>query len=209
MTTASDPLDAGDRWTSKGRATRARVVQTAAALMREHGVAGTTTADILAAARVSNAQLYHYFADKDDLTRAVIVYQTEQVVGHQEAMLSGPGSFAALEAWRDVVVELVAEREGRGGCPIGSLASELTDTDERHRATLGAGFARWKTAIRTGLAAMRERGQLRADADPDQLALATLAALQGGLLLAQAQRDSTPVKAGLDAAIGYIRTFAP
>jgi hypothetical protein len=55
---------------------------------------------------------------------------------------------------------------------------------------------------------MRERGELRADADPDRLALATLTALQGGLLLTQTRRDNTPLKTGLDAAIAYIRTFA-
>jgi AcrR family transcriptional regulator len=43
--------------------------------MYEHGVAGTTTEDILQAAGVSNSQLYHYFADKAELTRAVIAYQ--------------------------------------------------------------------------------------------------------------------------------------
>lgn len=208
MATTPEPVDKPEPWTSKGRATRARIIQTAAGLMHEHGVANTSTADILTAAGVSNAQLYHYFADKDDLTRAVITHQTDQVVGRHEALLSGLDSFTALDAWRDGLVEFVSERDGHGGCPIGSLASELADTDESAREALVAGFARWETAIRIGLAAMRDRGQLRADANPAQLALATLAALQGGLLLAQTQRDSTPLKAGLDAALGYIHTFA-
>lgn len=58
------------------------------------------------------------------------------------------------------------------------------------------------------MAALRERGELRDDADPDRLALATLAALQGGLLLTQIRRDIAPLQAALDAAIGYIRTLA-
>lgn len=40
-----------------------------------------------------------------------------------------------------------------------------------------------------GLCAMRERGTLRADADPDTLATATMACPQGGLLLTQSRRD--------------------
>jgi hypothetical protein len=36
-------------------------------------------------------------------------------------------------------------------------------------------------------------------ADPDDLALATLAALQGGLLLAQVQRNPRPLEVALDA----------
>jgi TetR/AcrR family transcriptional repressor of nem operon len=46
---------------------------------------------------------------------------------------------------------------------------------------------------------MQARGRLAADADPDTLALALLAALQGGLLLTQIQRDTKPLEAALDA----------
>lgn len=53
---------------------------------------------------------------------------------------------------------------------------------------------------------MRDRGELQADADPDQLATPT--ALHGGLLLTQTRRDATPLVTGLDAAIAHIRTHA-
>lgn len=207
MTLADSPQEL-DRWTRKGRATRSRIVHAAAALIYEHGAANTSTEDILKAAEVSNSQLYHYFADKDDLTRAVIAHQIEQVLMGQESVLSSLDSFAALTAWRDTLVEFVAQRHGHGGCPIGSLASELADVDETARLALAAGFDRWETAIRDGLAGMRDRGELRDDADPAQLALEALVSLQGGLLLSQTRRDSTPLACGLDAAIARIRTFA-
>ncbi len=175
--------------------------------MYEQGVAGTSTQDILRAAQVSNSQLYHYFTDKDDLTRAVVAHQIERVVGRQET-LAGLDSFSALHDWRDALVSFAAQRQGRGGCPIGSLASELADLDEAAREALEAGFARWEAMIRDGLQAMRDRSELRSDADPDQLALVTLTALQGGLLLTQTRRDNTPLAAALDAAIAHIRTFA-
>jgi TetR/AcrR family transcriptional repressor of nem operon len=208
MTVADDPQVVAERWTVKGRATRARIVEAAAALIHERGVAATSTEDLREAAGVSNSQLYHYFIDKDDLTRAVIDHQIERVLTRQESLLRGLDSLAGLEAWRDALVDLASRRHGHGGCPLGSLASELADLDEQARAALVGGFARWESAIRGGLLAMRERGELREDADPDRLALATLTALQGGLLLSQARRDSAPLQTGLDAAIGYIRTFA-
>ena len=46
-----------------------------------------------------------------------------------------------------------------------------------------------------------------ASADPDELALATLAALQGGLLLAQVQRDTRPLEVALDAMLDRIQTL--
>jgi hypothetical protein len=51
---------------------------------------------------------------------------------------------------------------------------------------------------------MRDRGELDDDTDVDRLALGTLAALQGGLLLTQAKRDAGPLEAALDLAIDQI-----
>ncbi|MGH3070312.1 MAG: TetR/AcrR family transcriptional regulator, partial [Streptosporangiaceae bacterium] len=60
------------RLTPKGERTRARIVDAAAQLIYERGVAGTTLEDVKAAAEVSGSQLSHYFADKDGLVQAVI-----------------------------------------------------------------------------------------------------------------------------------------
>ena len=57
------------RLTPKGERTRARIVGAAAGLIYERGVAGTTLEDVRAAAEVSGSQLYHYFADKDELVQ--------------------------------------------------------------------------------------------------------------------------------------------
>src|SRR5690349_2713789 len=68
------------RLTAKGARTRARIVEEAAALIHERGVAGTTLEDVKAAAEVSGSQMYHYFPDKDDLVQAVIDYQADAIV---------------------------------------------------------------------------------------------------------------------------------
>ena len=90
-------------------------------------IAGTSTDDVRAAAGVSTSQIYHYFSDKNALVRAVIAHQTDAVLDAQEPLLSRLDSMAALRAWRDLVVSLQRERNFSGGCPIGSLASELAD----------------------------------------------------------------------------------
>jgi TetR/AcrR family transcriptional regulator, transcriptional repressor for nem operon len=56
---------------------------------------------------------------------------------------------------------------------------------------------------------MRDRGQLVPAADPDQLATAMLAALEGGLLLAQIERNTRPLAAALDVMISLIESLAP
>jgi TetR/AcrR family transcriptional regulator, transcriptional repressor for nem operon len=192
------------RLTRKGLATRARIVEAAAELMFRHGVAGTSTEDVLAAAGVSNSQLYHYFADKNALVRAVIEHQADGIIEGQRPLLDQLDSIAAFEQWRDMLVDLQRRRHCEGGCPLGSLSSELAETDEPARTALAASFERWEAPIRDGLRRMRDRGELTEDTDVDELALATLAALQGGLLLTQAKRNVSPLEAALNLAISEI-----
>jgi AcrR family transcriptional regulator len=199
-------VDAG--LTPKGRATRARIVAAAAQLMFERGVARTSTEDVRAAAGVSSSQLYHYFADKQDLVRAVVRHQSDVVLAAQQPLLDKLDSFEAFQAWRDWVVELQRRRHCAGGCPIGSLVAEVAEVDSGARAGLDEGFGRWERALRDGVATMRERGLLRPDADPVRLGLGILAALQGGLLLTQARRDTAALEAALDVALDQLRSFA-
>jgi TetR/AcrR family transcriptional regulator, transcriptional repressor for nem operon len=194
--------------TPKGRATRERILTLTAGLMFANGVAGTTTEHVQRVGGISPSQIYHYFGDKKSLIRAVIAFQTEAVLDSQMPLLSRLDSFEALEAWRDAIIEAQSARRCEGGCPIGSLASELADHDPDARADLAAGFTRWQGAIRDGLAAMCERGELRADADPESLSLATLAALQGGLLMTQVRHDTVALRTVLDAMIDRIRAHA-
>jgi TetR/AcrR family transcriptional repressor of nem operon len=55
---------------------------------------------------------------------------------------------------------------------------------------------------------MRDRGDPRSDADPDQLTYALMAALQGGMLLAQTARDLAPLRAALNSVLQYVRSYA-
>jgi hypothetical protein len=95
-----------------------------------------------------------------------------------------------------------------GGCPIGSLAGELAETDDVARQALAAGFDRWEEPLREGLEKMRSDGKLRRSADPVRLATATLAAIQGGLVLTQTRRDPQQLRIALEAAYAYLRSFA-
>jgi AcrR family transcriptional regulator len=100
--------------TRKGQATRDRIVAAAAALMYKRGVAGTSTEDVQAGAGVSASQIYHYFCDKASLTRAVIDYQTNTILGFQEPLLARLDSLDALRSWAAVIVDIQRRSGFRG-----------------------------------------------------------------------------------------------
>ncbi|HEX4115026.1 MAG TPA: TetR family transcriptional regulator [Solirubrobacteraceae bacterium] len=186
--------------TAKGRATRERIVQATAELVADRGVAAVSLDDVGRRARASRSQLYHYFADKAELLHAVVDATTEAVLGAQDGLLDHLDSWAGIDRWFNALVELQRERQARGGCPIGSLAGQLAERDPRARAAIADGLGRWETHLREGLTQMRERGELSPDADTAKLAIFTMAALQGGLLLTQVRRDPEQLRISLDGA---------
>jgi TetR/AcrR family transcriptional repressor of nem operon len=193
--------------TRKGQATRERIVEAATELIGLHGVAGTSTEDVRKAAGVSGSQLYHYFDSKQALIRAVITRQAEAPLVPGRPLMGALDSFDALRAWADAAVEHQERNSGRGECTLTSLAAELGPADEQAREDLCNGFQRWQSLVHDGLRAMRERGDLRREADLDELSMALLAALQGGSLLSRTLRTAEPMRASMNAALAYVRSF--
>ncbi len=201
------PTTAPEKLTPKGRATRQRIVAAAAELMSQRGVARTTIEDIQEAAAVSTSQMYHYFADKGDLVAAVIDFQTDRVLAVQHLGLDRLECLEDLRRWRDIMVDLMRRLGCVGGCPIGSLANDLAETDPLARAHVARSFVQWENMIRDGLKAIAARGELPDGTEVDNLALAMLAAIQGGLLLSQVRRDTTPLEAAVDTMIEHLRAL--
>jgi TetR/AcrR family transcriptional regulator, transcriptional repressor for nem operon len=195
---------AHEKLTTKGRATRERIVAAASELMLWRGVARTTIEDIQDAAAISTSQMYHYFADKDDLVSAVIDFQTDQVLSLQQLGLDRIESIEDLRRWREIMVGVVRKQGGAGGCPLGSMASELSECDPVARARLTRSFAQWENMISDGLASVAARGELAEGTDVNRIALAMLAAIQGGLLLSQVRRDTAPLEAAVDTMIEHL-----
>src|ERR1700678_3883085 len=192
--------------TERGRRTRERIVAAAAQVVTEKGAVGASLDEVGARAAASRSQLYHYFDDKTDLLRAVAQTTNDSVLGAQEDLFAGLGTWAGLVRWTDVLVAVQEQRGGTGGCPIANLLGQLGERDDGIRAVLADGFDRWEASIRAGLTAMIASGELRAETDPDWLPASPPASLQGGLVLSQARRDPRSLRRALDGALTLIAT---
>ena len=164
--------------------------------------------DVQARTGASRSQLYHYFEDRDDLVRAVIDVAANAVLDNQGELLDHLDSWAGIDRWLDRMVQHQIDQQARGGCPIGSLAGQLAESDPDARAAIAAGLERWETHIRDGLTRMKTRGKLKQSADPAALATATMASIQGGLLLTQVRRDPHQLRTALNAARTNLRHAA-
>src|SRR3989442_5210289 len=194
--------------TARGRATRKRTPKAAAELIAKKGAASMSLDDVRARTGASRSQLYHYCEDRDDLVRAVIDVAIGAVLDTQGELLDHLDSWAGIDRWFDALVQHQVDRQACGGCPLGSLAGQLAESDPDARAAIAAGLERWEAHLRDGLTRMRTSGKLRKDADPAALATATMASIQGRLLLTQVRREPRQLRSALNAARNNLRVAA-
>src|SRR5258707_13773285 len=108
--------------TSKGTATMQRIVEGAAVVIRDRGVANVSLDDIRDATSTSKSQLFHYFPDgKSDLLLAAARHEAEQILADQQPMLGDPSTWPRSPACRQRVIEKYAAQGRR--CPLPAPAS--------------------------------------------------------------------------------------
>lgn len=169
--------------------TRDRMIDAAVALYRERGVRGTGFSDVLEASGAARGAIYHHFpGGKDELAAAVVTKNGADVTFFFRMLLEQlPPGDAIGKFARWYAREL--DRTGMTfGCPIAATVLELGLTSDRVAEAGAAAFDAWRDVIRRALEAA---GADREAADG--LAVTTVAALEGALLLCRAHRSSRPL----------------
>jgi AcrR family transcriptional regulator len=195
--------------TAKGRATRERIVKSAAEVILADGLSSLSMANVRKAASVSGSQLAHYFADKQALIRAVISRQMQVVLDfHRQPKLGGLQSFDDFERWIDLNMRYLRQIGYEGTPTYHALAGQLSKSDTATRETLAAGYWQWVALLEEAIAGMKDHGVLVADADPRRLAIVIVTGHQGGGTVAFAYREEWPHADAVRYAVNYLRTFA-
>jgi AcrR family transcriptional regulator len=156
-------------------------VASAAELLHRGGADGPTLAEIAQAADVPPGNVYYYFKTRDDLVRAVIAARGDEVRALLASLDSRSTPRLRLKAmarsWTDMADLVVAF-----GCPIGSLAADLSRRDDGVGAEAAAVFE-----LMIDWAAGQFRAMGRRDAR--DLAVTLLAGIQGAAVLSNALQD--------------------
>jgi len=191
------------KFTSKGQATRQRIIDGAAAEIRVNGAVGTTLDDVLAHTGTSKSQLFHYFpSGKEQLLLAVAEQEAARVLSDQQPHLSRLTSWAAWQRWRDVVVERYRTQGQQ--CPLSTVMSEIGRTPGA-RAVTSALVDQWRTEIESGVRAMQQQGKIAESIDASHAAAALLAGIQGGVSVLLNTGDLSYLEAALDVGIANLR----
>ncbi|MEJ3652296.1 TetR/AcrR family transcriptional regulator [Actinomycetes bacterium KLBMP 9759] len=190
--------------TAKGAATRQRIVEGAAAEIRERGVLATTLDDVRARTATSKSQLFHYFpGGKEDLLLAVAELEADRVISVQQPQLGNLTSWPAWDAWRERVLDHYREQGRR--CPLNVVTSQLGRSTPGAQAVVTELIASWQAEIAAGIRHMQAGGDIAADVDPDLSAAALVAGIQGGVLIMLSTGSLVHLEAALSIGINALR----
>jgi AcrR family transcriptional regulator len=194
--------------TARGAATRQRIVEAAAALIRERGVAETGLDLIGSATATSKSQMFHYFpGGKTDLLLAVAAYEAEQVIVDQQPYLGDLTTWRKWQAWRRRVIQKYDGQRDR--CPLTALTSHMGKATPATRQIVSDLYNRWSQYLAAGVQALKDSGEIDASTDVDATATAVLAAIQGGVLMMQATDSISYLEIALGEALDAMRRPHP
>ncbi|NEA34638.1 TetR/AcrR family transcriptional regulator [Streptomyces sp. SID13031] len=187
--------------TAKGAATRQRIVEGAAGLIRERGVSTVGLDDIRASTATSKSQLFHYFPDgKADLMLAVARYEAEQVIADQLPQLGDLTTWRKWQAWRRRVIQIYDAQ--RQACPLSSLTAQLGPATAE---IVNGLTSEWVGYLAAGVQALKDSGEIDGSVDVQRTANSILAAVTGGATLLQSTDSLTYLEDGLTEALENMR----
>ncbi len=166
------------------------MVRSAATLIRERGIHGVGLREIVAHSGGPRGSLGRYFpGGKTQLLTEALDLAAAELSGEVDEQLTTAETFpeaigAILAPWRRVLID----HDFALGCPFAAtVVDSATDNDElrRHVDDL---FAQWRASVAEVYVKF---GELPRVADEQSTVL--LAALEGALILARAQRSTKPL----------------
>jgi AcrR family transcriptional regulator len=186
--------------------TRERIVAASAELFRRQGYAGTGVKQIVALAGAPFGSLYHFFpGGKEQLAEEVVRFSGGLYLQLIEAVFAqAPDVATAVEEFFSGAAAHLRETGYADASPIAAVALEVASTSEPLRAATAKVYDSWTAA----LAARFADAGIEPDRAPE-LALVTLAALEGSFVLARATRTTAPVEHAGRAAAAAVRGALP
>ena len=177
---------------AKGAATRDQILDAAARLIHLQGYHCTSLDDVLGESGVGKGNFYYHFKSKEELGYAIIDRLTRGFLDRAlEPAFADPDHDPVMQihGFLDRVLDNLRQRNCVGGCPIGNLASELSDVHEGFRRRLAEIFVEWRATLARALRRGQAAGRLSADCHPDGAAHFLVAALEGAILMSKVTKD--------------------
>jgi AcrR family transcriptional regulator len=166
---------------SKGQASRAAILRSAARLATTKGLDGLSIGDLAAEVGMSKSGLYAHFRSKEELELATI--ETAAAIFDGEVLQPAARAPAGIERLRALAHAFLAHLERRvfpGGCFFAAVASELDTRPGPARDRVVAILEKWQSLFRQCILDAQAAGEIDPKAEVAQAAFELQAMLLAG-----------------------------
>ena len=136
--------------------THARIVEVAARMFRENGVATTAVADVMKAAGLTHGGFYRHFASKDDLVAAAISHAVSTSLADLEKAEGYEAKTSAVLSYIDRYLSDEHVGNPRDGCPLAALGPEAPRSSTRISSALYDGSIEAVGVLAAAMSGRRE-----------------------------------------------------
>jgi AcrR family transcriptional regulator len=194
----------------KGERTRRRIVERAAPVFNQRGFAGASMNELVAATGLEKGGIYNHFGSKEALAREALDYSVSLIVDRFSRALDGrEDAVDRLVAIVDAFADEIDHPDVPGGCPVANTALESDDTNPELCAHARGAMDSWHRLIGSIVKSGKQRGDLRADTDPYELATVITATLEGALMLSRLMHEPAHMRRAADHLESHIHSLRP
>jgi TetR/AcrR family transcriptional repressor of nem operon len=177
----------------KGAQTRQRIIEQAAPLFNQGGMAGCSMQDILDATGLQKGGLYRHFSSKEELAAECLKYSLALVFQARSGNADHiPNAIDKLRYLLDRFVSTPSPL--KGGCPLMNAAVDSDDGDPQLRRLSLEGLRTWKSRLLQILEEGIKRGEVVSGTDPVRVVNTVIATLEGSLLISRIERTSSAME---------------
>ncbi|VBA45259.1 putative HTH-type transcriptional regulator [Mycobacterium attenuatum] len=169
--------------------TRDKMLISAAQVLRERGAAGVTIDSVLARSGAPRGSVYHHFPDgRNQILTEALRYAGDSITAVIDDAAER-GARVLLREFVDYWQHLLTEGGFTAGCPVAAAALGSADDELELSAEAGAILNRWCSALTR---AFRTDGFDESGAA--SLAMTSVAALEGAIMLCRSTRTVEPLR---------------
>ena len=121
-------------------ATKRRILDAAARMLRERGIEATSIADLMQAAGMKHGGFYKHFESKEDLVRQAITSAFGERIAAFDARKEKDGEEAAIQAYVETYLSPAHVDHPGHGCPVAGFAADAGRDREAYSAAFVAGM---------------------------------------------------------------------
>jgi TetR/AcrR family transcriptional repressor of nem operon len=193
---------------TKAEKTKQFIIEQAAPLFNEKGIAGTSIDDVLKATKLAKGCLYNHFESKEALSHAAVDYLMQKVCGKTSALVAAATTakeklFAIMDTYKTPLSPVIS-----GGCPVLNFGVESDDGCPVIKDKI-------KTAVQNSIQLIsgiitkgKANKEFSKDFDADGFALKMFTILEGGIMVCRVTNSNAQMKTLITTLKSEIESYA-